>query len=58
MLILSIADNFHGNAEKLKVYYEMFNSVQIMDTTQIEHEVLTILENVIPVFAQLNTLLP
>lgn len=55
---VTIADNFHGNPEKLDAYYMMFDSVQIMDTTQIEHEVLAVLENGIPVFAQTSALLP
>lgn len=54
----TILSNFTGNLEKLDQYYGMFDSVQIMDTTEIEHEELAVLENGQPVFARSIVLLP
>ena len=40
----TVADNFYGNLEKLNQHYEMFQTVQIIDTSA-EHIVLAVLEN-------------
>lgn len=39
-----LASNFYGNLEKLNVYYEMFDSLQIVDTSETNPRVLCILE--------------
>lgn len=41
----TVADNFYGNLEKLNQHYEMFQTVQIIDTSEAEHLVLAVLEN-------------
>lgn len=40
---LTVHDNFYGNLEKLNLHYSMFHKVQIIDTSETEHQVLTIL---------------
>ncbi len=41
--MISVArDNFYGNLEKLNQHYEMFQSVQIIDTSEAEHIVLAV----------------
>lgn len=40
-----ISANFYGNLEKLNEHYEMFDSLQIIDTSETKHKVLCILEN-------------
>ncbi len=37
--------NFYGNMEKLNKYYTMFNSVQIIDTSELEHIVIATYQN-------------
>lgn len=54
----TILSNFTGNLEKLDQYYEMFDTVQIMDTTEIEHQLLVVFEDNAPVFARSNGSLP
>lgn len=39
---ITIASNFYGNLEKLNQYYSIFNSVQIVDTSETEHKVLCV----------------
>jgi predicted ABC-type ATPase len=38
----TIADNFYGNLEKLNQYYMMFDSVQVIDTSEVEHVLLAV----------------
>ena len=42
---VTVADNFYGNLEKLDKHFAMFDSVQIVDTSEIEHKVLCVLSN-------------
>lgn len=42
---VTVSDNFYGNLEKLDKYFTMFDSVQIIDTSEIEHKVLCVLSN-------------
>ncbi len=41
----TIANNYFGNLEKLDVHFEMFDSVQIIDTSGFEHIALAVLNN-------------
>ncbi len=41
----TVASNFYGNLEKLNKYYILFNSVQIIDTSETEHKVLCVVAN-------------
>lgn len=41
---LTLSANFYGNLEKLDKYYPMFDSVEVIDTSGIEHTGLAILE--------------
>ena len=41
---LTLSANFYGNLEKLDKYYIMFDSVEVIDTSGIEHTGLAILE--------------
>jgi predicted ABC-type ATPase len=41
----TIADNFYGNLEKLNQYYAIFDSVQIIDTSEVEHVLLAVSNN-------------
>ena len=41
----TLSDNFYGNLEKLDRHFEMFDSVQIVDTSEAEHKVLCVLYN-------------
>jgi predicted ABC-type ATPase len=54
----TVADNFYGNLDKLDRHYEMFQSVQIIDTSEAEHVVLVILEDGIPHIAMPSDMLP
>jgi predicted ABC-type ATPase len=47
----TVADNFYGNLEKLNLHYGMFQTVQIIDTSEAEHLVLSVIENGIPAVA-------
>jgi len=40
-----LASNFYGNLEKLNINYEIFDSIQIVDTSETEPKVLCLLEN-------------
>jgi predicted ABC-type ATPase len=54
----TVSDNFYGNLEKLNEHYEMFQSVQIIDTSEAEHVVLTVVEDGRPVNAVPSEILP
>jgi predicted ABC-type ATPase len=54
----TILANFTGNPEKLDKYHEMFDSVQVLDTTEVEHQLLVVFEENAPVFARSSSLLP
>jgi predicted ABC-type ATPase len=41
----TISNNFYGNLQKLNMHYEMFDSLQIVDTSELEHKVLVVLKN-------------
>ena len=55
---LTISDNFYGNLEKLNQYFAIFDSVQIIDTSGVEHIILAILCNGIPDYSVTADLLP
>lgn len=55
---VTIAANFFGNLEKLNQHYIFFDSVQIIDTSEAEHQVLAVLQEGIPVSAIASELLP
>jgi predicted ABC-type ATPase len=40
-----LASNFYGNLEKLNINYEIFDSLQIVDTSDTNPKVLCLLEN-------------
>jgi predicted ABC-type ATPase len=42
---VTIADNFYGNLEKLNKYYILFDSIRIVDTSEIEHILLATFKN-------------
>ncbi len=42
---VTITDNFYGNLQKLNVHFGMFNTVQIVDTSEVEHKVLVVCKN-------------
>lgn len=44
----TIAANFYGNLEKLDLHFGMFDSIQIIDTSEISHQVLAILHQGVP----------
>ena len=48
---VTIADNFYGNMEKLNKYFEMFDSVHVIDTSGIDHILLATFANGILEFA-------
>ena len=53
----TIADNFYGNLEKLNKYYTIFDSVQIIDTSEVEHVLLAVSNNgVVEYFVPLSEL--
>lgn len=54
----TVADNFYGNLEKLNEHYEMFQTVQIIDSSEAEHAVLVVLEDGKPTNAILPAMLP
>ncbi|HTD93245.1 MAG TPA: zeta toxin family protein, partial [Chitinophagaceae bacterium] len=55
---MTVASNFFGNLEKLNKHFRMFNSVQIIDTSEAAHEVLTVLQEGIPMSAVDSAILP
>ncbi|MEP7142241.1 MAG: zeta toxin family protein [Ferruginibacter sp.] len=42
---LTVASNFYGNLEKLNQHYVIFNSLQLIDTSETEHKVLCVFIN-------------
>ena len=48
---LTVENNFHGNLEKLNQHYGLFQTVQIIDTSEAEHRVLVVLNQAHPVLA-------
>jgi predicted ABC-type ATPase len=42
---LTISANFYGNLQKLNEHYGIFHTVQIVDTSEFEHKVLTVIKN-------------
>jgi predicted ABC-type ATPase len=55
---VTIADNFYGNLEKLNKYYNIFDSVDIIDTSEIEHILLTTLVDGVVQYAVSKVELP
>ncbi len=45
----TVESNFYGNLEKLDKYYKIFDTVQIIDTSDLFHQVLVIISNGQPV---------
>lgn len=45
---LTIAANFYGNLEKLDIHFDIFDSVQIIDTSEISHQLLAIMQHGLP----------
>ncbi len=41
----TISNNFYGNLQKLNEHYRMFDMLQIVDTSEVEHKVLVVLIN-------------
>jgi len=54
----TVSDNFYGNLQKLNQHYGMFHTLQIVDTSETEHQVLVTLELGIPKLAIPVELLP
>lgn len=52
----TLKDNFYGNLEKLDVYYSLFHTVRIFDTSLTEHTEVALVENNKVIFAE--TVLP
>lgn len=48
---ITIADNFYGNLEKLNKHFKMFDSIHVIDTSEIEHILLAAFANGILEFA-------
>ncbi len=48
---LTVENNFYGNLEKLNQHYGLFQTVQIIDTSEAEHRVLVVLNQAHPVLA-------
>lgn len=40
-----IAANFYGNLEKLDIYFKIFDTIQIIDTSETEPKVLCLIQN-------------
>jgi predicted ABC-type ATPase len=55
---LTIEANYFGNLEKLDKHFPMFDSVQIIDTSQTEHKVLAVIQQGITKSAISSELLP
>ena len=54
----TVSDNYFGNLQKLNQHYEMFHTLQIIDTSESEHQVLATLELGTPKLALPAELLP
>lgn len=48
---LTLSSNFFGNLEKLNLHYSMFESVQLVDTSEVVHKLVAIFHNGKPVSA-------
>ena len=55
---LTIADNFYGNLEKLNQHYGIFDSISIIDTSEIKHLLLATFSNGVPQYAVAANELP
>ena len=55
---ITVADNFYGNLEKLNEHFAMFDSVQVIDTSGIEHQHVASFLLGLPVLQKKTTLLP
>jgi predicted ABC-type ATPase len=42
---VTISDNFYGNLEKLNQHFEIFNTLQIVDTSEPKHKLLAVFKN-------------
>ena len=42
---ITVSANFYGNLEKLDKYFDIFNTVTIMDTSGVEYTGLALIEN-------------
>lgn len=54
----TVADNFYGNLVKLDAHFVMFDSIQIYDTTEMEHRLLAGIEDGVPLIAVSTGQLP
>ncbi|HEX9513242.1 MAG TPA: zeta toxin family protein [Puia sp.] len=54
----TVADNFYGNLKKLNQHYSLFQTVQIIDTSEAEHVVLAVFEDGKPANAVPSEMLP
>jgi predicted ABC-type ATPase len=54
----TVEDNFYGNLEKLNQHYDLFQTVQIIDTSEAEHQVLAVFYQGDPVLAIPSLQLP
>ncbi|MBC7934447.1 MAG: zeta toxin family protein [Rhizobacter sp.] len=55
---MTISDNFYGNLEKMDQYFVIFDTVTIIDTSEIEHTGLAMLQNGQSFSSVSSTLLP
>lgn len=55
---LTLTSNFYGNLEKLNQYYSIFNTLEIVDTSETEHRVLSVFVNGEVLSAIASVLLP
>lgn len=55
---ITVADNFYGNLEKLNKHFIMFDSVQVIDTSEIEHRHLVSFLSGSPVLPTSSNMLP
>jgi len=54
----TVADNYFGNLEKMNLYYPLFDSLQIVDTSETIHLLITVFSNGQPIFALPPSLIP
>jgi predicted ABC-type ATPase len=47
----TVTNNFYGNLEKLNQHYAIFQTIQVIDTSEAEHVVLTVIEKGMPTIA-------
>lgn len=55
---MTVAANFYGNLEKLNIHYAMFDSLLIIDTSEVDHHLLAVFEKAIPISAVSSDRLP